>query len=57
MKVNYFTDIQLFFNTIPEYTNAICLILAQFLYSLLRKVQLLRYQQHFSSVPSAYLYC
>jgi hypothetical protein len=35
MKLNYFTDVSLFFNTIPEYTNAICLILAQFQYSLL----------------------
>jgi hypothetical protein len=40
MKLNYFTEISLFFSTIPEYANAIYLILAHFTYLLLRKAQL-----------------
>jgi hypothetical protein len=39
IKLNYFTELSLFFNTFPQYINAICLILAQFLYSFLREVQ------------------
>jgi hypothetical protein len=50
MKLNYFTEVSLFFNAFPQYTNAICLILAQFLYSFLMKVQLF-------TVSTAFLQC
>jgi hypothetical protein len=50
MKLNYFTELPLFFNTFPQYTNVIFLILAQFLYSLLRKIQLL-------TLSTAFLQC